>query len=343
MNLFTYLISVSVCLAVTLFAFHGYSQETQIYNVSSLRGDVATDVRQVKPRKVVLKEDGSVEAVGYEIEFSDSTALKIAMRPWVYETFFEVEMVGEKFDDLEFKAKEGNAPAALELVQALVKCTYFGFQTEEELNQALTSLEETHSFTRAIDGMVVSLSPDQNGSVDVLSERLRMESSYRNCEGISRDQYLRIPEFRNMAIEAGSLSAIRTRAQRLPRNEEKFSLYLRAWKLGDYNASGWLSKSYEEGWAVGGSDPVRSYAYALLADKLRRIALSDPDGRVSPFYERLRADAKLEERSNMLSHSENARAVLLAKEILSQNKKCCLGLWQGDRRTSPRKLMIDHN
>ena len=80
----------------------------------------------------------------------------------------------------------------------------------------------------------------------------------------------------------------------------------------------------------GGADPVKSYAYALVEDKLNRIALFNSEGEVSTFYERIRAAADLEGRANYLSPDGNVRAVILAKQILVEDENCCLGFWQGE-------------
>jgi len=61
--------------------------------------------------------------------------------------------------------------------------------------------------------------------------------------------------------------------------------------------------------------------------ELTKLAFSDREGVVDPFFERIRQSEDLDGKYDALTHEEYSQAIDLAKKTLNANNECCMGLW----------------
>ena len=271
--------------------------------------------------------DGKVKAAVYVVEFPDGSTVSVKMRPWEFPELIEIGKVADVFDEFAGRARAGDVSAALSLAHELAQCRDFGYRSEEDLRNAIASLESEHIVQLAYTDGKTEISPDEFGNVDLNYWRQELRSIYAKCQGLSQEQIFRDQEFIQLAYEAGSVPAIRLRAQALPPSEEKLSAFRLAWERGDYTATDMLRRGYRENWDGHGTNPIKEYAYGLIAQELNRIAFSDRDGRVSDFFLMLMERSTLEQNAEVLTHAEYNQAIELAKRMLADNDNCCMGLW----------------
>jgi hypothetical protein len=105
------------------------------------------------------------------------------------------------------------------------------------------------------------------------------------------------------------------RARLLGRTPEAAALWKKAWDDGYVRALGWLAEFHRE-------DRTLSYAYFLL-----KVRLLEGVAGQSPELQRrtrlTRELAELERRGGEVAPEEMRAATQIAKDLLSQNQRCC--------------------
>lgn len=272
-----------------------------------------------------VAEEAKFEEREFQIVFPDGSQQAVTFRPWgVVEGvvgFEEIADLSFQYEMYRQRAIDGDVVAAMSLESALRECSVYGYPDEKSLTSAIDKLL-SERVLETPSGETANFQGDQ-----VLEEIELIKATAQRCKGITEEQIAEADDFLLLAYEQDSFHAINKVAVNSPPGKNKFLAWKKAWEQGDFNAPGWIGKGYRENWHGEGEDPVRSYAYALLAYELKRIAYSDRNGNETALFQRIAAASKHEERASSLSHEEYARAVDLAKSILASNTRCCMGLY----------------
>jgi len=295
---------------------------------SEAGGSPATSVTQApQVSKVSKREALSAE---FSIDLGDGDPIAVHLYQRQFEPTVQVveSLGGGGYEELERRAVNGDAEAALALHQALGVCESYGYQSESDFRHALATLESEFRLPFArIKGVVDIESDDETRDVDVQFYTDLITRATEECRYVPGDAVENRRKFLELAATNGSSSAMKDLAEITSDKAERLALYMSAWEAGDYNAALWVGDGYEKG-LHGEPDPVTAFAYIVLGMEITRLTMTDRNGVVARHYERIADAYDMPGMALALSHEEYARAIEMAKELLASNKNCCFGLWR---------------
>jgi len=156
-----------------------------------------------------------------------------------------------------------------------------------------------------------------------------MQLQYVLCSKVTDRQLEKIDTLHDLAFERGDFAVLSEETlQSFDSDPDRFhEISERSWELGNVGALQSLSLSYQLGIAPsteGVPDRTTAYAYALAGSIIEGRVLSESQDNVFEIDD---IRQSLNVASSTLTLQEQDQATLLAEEIITGNKNCCISVW----------------
>ena len=171
------------------------------------------------------------------------------------------------------------------------------------------------------DLSVDNIEKEANGDIEELLYLLKFD--YRICENVTDEQIENRSVWKDKAIELGDYNSLLELA--VLNRDEQMEIYQRLWDLGHSGIGIALAEKYTN---RENPDYMTAYAYHLASNiTFEQAYIENESSSSSGLLKSM--DTSLSISASRLSPSEQAEAESLAFKLLSENEKCCLGIWDG--------------
>lgn len=254
---------------------------------------------------------------GLSVEFSDGDAIAISYNQPPKYPDIPAGSVSEFYEEWSSRARAGDGDAAFLLHNSLAGCRS-RIESEEELNEAIDQLYQTHSIQTSGDGIPSIIPGSQYERLEIVEAAIR--DSFVKCKELNDEQIANGNEWLTLAANNGNSHAARQLAQEYFVSDlgESIKYLEMAWLSGDLDALSVLAFIHSKG-RPDETDPVQANAYWSLYVMITQ-QLQEAGGELLyvPPSEEITASY-----ASQLRPHEVEQSIALAKQILRSNPNCC--------------------
>lgn len=265
----------------------------------------------------MLTTEKGADLGGLTVVFSDGDAIAISYNQPPKYPDIPAGSVSEYYEEWSSRAKAGDGDAAFLLHNSLANCKS-RIESEEELNEAIDQLYQTHSTQTSDDGTPNTIPGFQDERLKIVETSLR--KSFVKCKELTDEQMPNGSEWLILAANHGNAHAARQLAQELFVSDlgESIKYLEMAWLSGDLDALPELAFIYSKG-GPDGTDPVQANVYWSLYVMITK-QLQEAGGELlhAPPSEEITASY-----ASQLRPYEIEQSIAMAKQILRSNPNCC--------------------
>ncbi len=255
---------------------------------------------------------------GLSVEFGDGDAIAISYNQPPKYPDIPAGSVSEFYEELSWRARAGDADAAFLLHNSLAGCSRSRIESEEELNEAIDHLYQTHSIQKSGDGIPHIIPGSGYERLEIIEAGLR--ESFVKCKGLNDEQIANGNQWLTLAANNGNSHAAHRLAQEYYASDlgESIKYLEMAWLSGELDALSALAFIHSKG-RPNETDPVQANAYWRLYVMITQ-QLQEAGGELLyvPQSEEITASY-----ASQLRPHEVEQSIALAKQILRSNPNCC--------------------
>lgn len=257
---------------------------------------------------------------GLSVEFGDGDAIAISYNQPPKYPDIPAGSVSEFYEEWSWRARAGDGDAAFLLHNSLAGCKS-RIESEEELNETIDQLYQTHSIHTSGDGIPSIIPGSQYERLEIVEASLR--ESFVKCKELNDEQIANGNEWLTLAANNGNSHAARQLAQEYFVSDlgESIKYLEMAWLSGDLDALSELAFIHSKGrrGRPDETDPVQANAYWSLYVMITQ-QLQEAGGELMyvPPSEEITASY-----ASQLRPHEVEQSIALAKQILRSNPNCC--------------------
>ncbi len=226
----------------------------------------------------------------------------------------------EDYHYLKSLAEDGDAFAAHQLANMVIGCMTDQFQTQDELDSAVTNMKETFVFVYPESGQEARATNKNEAEIYALAATRQFQICMESV-GDPRDAYLR---WLKMAVDGGHPVAMLDYANKMDDPVAATKLMQVVWHLGDPRALYALAR-HLQGIYEDGTDPTVkvSAAAAMYAFVALHSLRYPPSGNTGAGGITLDYERELRDLERLLLPHERSMAIEQASELIANNKNCC--------------------
>lgn len=267
-----------------------------------------------------LEQSGLIatEPTEYRIHFEDGSAIDVKWRPKTVVDGYSLPSVSsDDYEDLVYKASQGDSVAAFQLSDLLTECRG-AYESKADLEEAIAHAKKTLEIRKPTFTWIARGPEEMEQAVHT-----SLLTPYQNCLGLGGAEKEEAEEWLRIAADAGIVNALTRYSRQFEGDYKTAAEYLtKAWEAGDANALMGLTSVYSNAWyqlREPGGPPgnlVRSYASFYAYFKL--LGASQKRGTAGGL---MRAVNGIE---GNLSADEIKDGRRIAQQMIVENENCCL-------------------
>lgn len=254
------------------------------------------------------------------IQYPDSEVLKINWRAYPRPQFQRDQSFARNYEMFRDRAEAGDGTASLLLHDMVTSCQS-AFDTEDQLENAIDRLQQTHTLQLAKMQKPVPLDdPDQ---IPQFVEQMR--SQYQGCSQLDAEQKAEPGQWLQLAAEQRLSPAMIEYGNQIADPTEAMEWFKGAWDEGEVEGLMMMSKVYQFQYQSGQypAHNINAYASLMAYAKLVEAGMGGADHGPIAHGEVRRVQDMLDHATDSLKQHELTEAIALSKELINSNPNCC--------------------
>lgn len=225
-----------------------------------------------------------------------------------------------QYEILRHQAESGNGMSAL-ILHGIMQMCASAFDTEEELEEAIDLLQQTHSVR--LPNMEVPATVSDPQQIPMFVQQ--MTTQYEDCSGLELQHESESTKWLKLAAEKRVPIAMIEYANQISDPNEAIDWFKGAWEEGESEGLMSMSNVYFANYNSGEKpeDNVKGFATLLAYTQLVETGMGGPDHGPVAHRQVQRIKNMLDEAKSTLKQYEIDEATALARKLIASNSNCC--------------------